>query len=393
MPNPNSCRKYVILAPNLFEYQGGEQVYNAFLLQTLQSIDPQASYEVFLESDRFIERYSQFLPNTYFRGFGHLPRWWRSIDFVWQIFWLCWWQPPRLIIATHMRYGFLCGLLQICFQVQYWLVARGWERWHCYRWCQRLALGQAACILATSYYMRSRLLQLPYLHPNRTIVVPHLVDGNQFRIAEKPKSLQQRYSLQPRQPVVLTVSDSKTSNRDGYEQILQAIALLRQDLPNVRYIFVGPAEDIQRVNRMARKFGIRENVTLVFCYSTKELSLHYNLCDIVALPSIAGNSSLVCLEALACGKPVLVGDRDGATDLVAGGRLGCLVDPENPQAIASCLQLYLQKAYPNPMLYQPHQLRSRVLERFGGHRFRQTLKNLVLAIPAAQPALKKLKFE
>jgi glycosyltransferase involved in cell wall biosynthesis len=106
----------------------------------------------------------------------------------------------------------------------------------------------------------------------------------------------------------------------------------------------------------------------------EELTAHYQLCDVFAMPSKKEGFGIVYLEALACGKPTLGGNQDGALDALCRGELGALVDPDDVQAIAHTLVEILQGTYPNPLIYQPEQLRQRVIDIYGFERFKRTVK-------------------
>jgi glycosyltransferase involved in cell wall biosynthesis len=118
-------------------------------------------------------------------------------------------------------------------------------------------------------------------------------------------------------------------------------------------------------------------VTLTGFVPDEELVDHYNLCDVFAMPSKGEGFGIVYLEALACGKPTLGGNKDGAIDALCQGELGILVDPDDPNAIAQSLIQILQGTHPHPILYQPEVLRQKVIETFGFERFKQTLARLM----------------
>ncbi len=109
----------------------------------------------------------------------------------------------------------------------------------------------------------------------------------------------------------------------------------------------------------------------------EELCAHYNLCDVFAMPSKGEGFGIVYLEALACGKPTLGGNQDGAIDALCHGELGVLVDPDDVGAIAQTLIQILQGTYPHPIMYQPEILRQKVIDVFGFERFKQTLADLI----------------
>ena len=118
-------------------------------------------------------------------------------------------------------------------------------------------------------------------------------------------------------------------------------------------------------------------MTLAGFIPEEELADHYNLCDVFAMPSKGEGFGIVYLEAMACGKPVLGGNKDGTVDPLVNGELGCLVDPDDVEAIAENLTSILQGTYPNEIMYQPEKLRQKTIDLFGYDRFCQTVAELI----------------
>lgn len=159
----------------------------------------------------------------------------------------------------------------------------------------------------------------------------------------------------------------------GYDQILQALPTIRQSIPNIHYILVGKGSDRPRIENLITQLQLQDCVTLAGFVPDDELCDHYNLCDVFAMPSKREGFGIVYLEALACGKPTLGGNQDGAVDALCHGTLGALVDPDDIDAIAQTLIQILQGNYPNPVMYQPELLRQKVIETYGFEKFKQTL--------------------
>jgi phosphatidyl-myo-inositol dimannoside synthase len=165
----------------------------------------------------------------------------------------------------------------------------------------------------------------------------------------------------------------------GYDQILRALPTIRAQIPDVHYILVGKGSDRPRIEQTIADLKLQDCVTLAGFIPDEELCDHYNLCDVFAMPSKGEGFGIVYLEALACGKPTLGGDRDGAIDALCNGELGVLVNPDDVDVIAQTLSQMLQKTYPHPLLYQPQALRERVIATFGFKQFQQTLQKLLTA--------------
>ena len=208
--------------------------------------------------------------------------------------------------------------------------------------------------------------------------MPNTFDPSRFQITPKPQKLLKRYGLSAQQQIILTVARLDRSERfKGYDQILQALPEIRTQLPNVHYILLGSGPDRPRLEQLIVQLNLQGCVTLTGFVPDDELSAHYNLSDLFALPSKSEGFGIVYLEALACGKPILGGNRDGAIDALCQGELGVLVDPDDLSAIAGTIVQILQGIYPHSILYQPALLREKVINTFGFERFKQTLAELI----------------
>ncbi len=388
---PQKLRFY-LLFPNIFGYMGGIQVYSAALLRSLQDLYPNAEYDVFLKYDSPNSLNLQklnFLPQTRFHYFGRthgesnrLRRYLTAILSVLKMFWLGLWQRPNLIITTHLDlYSFVFEIFKRFTGIPYWVTLHGLEAWNLQNKFLKFVLTHANHIIAVSHYTRDRVLQEQSFDATRITVLPNTFDASRFRITPKPEYLLKRYGLSPTQPVILTVSRlDRNTNYKGYNTILESLVEVRKHIPNVHYILVGKGDNQPQIEVLIKKLNLQECVTLTGFVPEQELCDHYNLCNVFALPSTGEGFGIVYLEALACGKPVLAGNTDGSADPLLHGELGCLVSPNDVSEVAKQLIHILQGTYPNPVLYQPEQLREKVIALFELHQFQQQLSNLILKV-------------
>ncbi|MEH2028146.1 MAG: glycosyltransferase [Nostoc sp.] len=364
--------------PNIFEFKGGIQVYSAFLLEALQSLYPQIKYEVFLKHDTCITPNFSLKTNTKFHFAGKWNKTLRTLVFASKIFGYGFWQRPSLIISSHLNFTVVAYLLKYLTGIPYWAVAHGVDAWNITNPTLKTALSHADRILAVSEYTRDRLLKEQNLNPAKVSVLPNTFDTQRFQIAPKPQYLLERHSLTVEQPIILTVARLDNSERyKGYDQILVAMAEIRLAIPNAHYILVGKGSDRPRIEQLISRLNLDDCVTLAGFIPDSELCDYYNLCDVFAMPSKGEGFGIVYLEALACGKPTLAGNQDGAVDALCNGELGVLVNPDDVNTIALTLIQILQGTYPHPILYQPQILREQVIARFGFEQFQQTLAKLI----------------
>ena len=86
-----------------------------------------------------------------------------------------------------------------------------------------------------------------------------------------------------------------------------------------------------------RELDLGSCVTLAGFVPDAELPDYYSLCSAFAMPSKREGFGIVYLEAMACGKPAIAGDRDGARDALLDGEIGVLVDPDDVEAFAAAV--------------------------------------------------------
>jgi glycosyltransferase involved in cell wall biosynthesis len=374
LPLTSSQNTIQLWVPNLFNSKGGIQVYSAFFLEAIQSIEPKINYEIFLKHDTHFPVDLSGSSNARFHFSGAWPLSLRTPAFAAQILGRGLWQRPKLVITTHLNFTVAAYWLKQLAGIPYWTVAHGIEAWDIQRPALQTALHHADRILSVSVYTRDRLLKEQNLDPAKISRLPCTFESNRWLIAPKPAHLLARYGLKPKQPVILTVSRLAEAERyKGYDRILEALPQICQVIPDVHYVLVGKGNDQSRIEQLIADLQLQECVTLAGFVPDQELSDYYNLCDVFAMPSKREGFGIVYLEALACGKPALGGNQDGAIDALCHGELGALVNPDDPDAIAKTLIEILQGTYPNPLIYQPEALRQKVIDTFGFDRFKQTL--------------------
>jgi glycosyltransferase involved in cell wall biosynthesis len=376
--NSSIQKKLHIWSPNIFGFKGGIQVYLGFFLKALQNSPDNLSAYFFIKHDFSNQSVSCKFKNTKFYFFGNWPSQLRTLAFANQITSLGMWQRPNLIISTHLNFLIVAYWLKRLAGIPYWVTVYGIEAWDIERPALKKALHNADRILSISGYTRDRLLKEQNLDPAKISLLPCTFEASRFNIAPKPAYLLEKYGLKPEQPVILTVSRLAAVERyKGYAQILEALPQIRQAIPNVHYIIAGKGDDRPRIEQLIAQLGLQDCVTLAGFVPDEQLCDYYNLCDLFAMPSKREGFGIVYLEALACGKPVLGGDRDGAIDALCHGELGALVNPDNEEAIAQAIIQILNKTYPNPLLYNPEALRQKVIDVYGFERFQKTLSQYI----------------
>jgi glycosyltransferase involved in cell wall biosynthesis len=362
----------------MFEFKGGIQVYSGFLADALHNLKLKFDYHIFLKNDiqatvDFPER-----SDTHFHFAGAYPLSLRTIVFSSQIFTMGVLQRPKLVIATHLNFAPAAYRLKQLTGIPYWTIAHGVDAWNIKNPDMQRALLNADLVIPVSVYTRSRLIKEQNLNPTKLSLLPNTFNSEQWHIAPKSPSLLERYHLVAQQHIILTVArlDSNECYK-GYDQILKALPKIRDQIPDIHYVLIGKGDDRPRIEKLIIDLQLQDCVTLTGFIPDEEICDHYNLCDVFAMPSKGEGFGIVYLEAVACGKPTLGGNQDGAIDALCNGELGALVNPDDVNEIAQTLTQILQKTYPHPLMYQPELLREKVIDIYGFDRFKATLAALI----------------
>ena len=180
--------------------------------------------------------------------------------------------------------------------------------------------------------------------------------------------------------VLLTVGRLSAAARyKGVDTVLLALPEILRREPDVRYVVVGVGDDAPRLRGLAARLGVANAVVFVGAVPEGDLPDYYRACDLFVMPSRREGFGIVFIEALACGRPVVAGDADGAPDALRGGRLGRLVDPDDPEGLARTVVELLGGRWPRA-LTDPVRLRRECLAHFGFTAFDRRVRTLVRAL-------------
>lgn len=369
-----------IWTPNIFNVKGGIQVFSDFLIKGIQKVLPQAKYTVFSKHDINHLKDFPYLEGTEFHGAGEFQGKLETLMFVKLLLTKAWQQKPQLIITTHVHFAVIGMILRRLLGIPYWVIAHGVEVWDIKSPLIIHALKNADQILAVSEYTRQRLINEQNIPLEQIKILYNTFNSSSFNIAPKNLNLLHQYNIKSDAKILLTVARLFASEQyKGYDSMLHTLPKIRQKIPNIHYILVGKGTDLARLQKLVHDLELTECVTFAGFIPDAELADYYNLCDLFVMPSKREGFGIVYLEAMACGKPALGGNQDGALDALGYGELGILVDPDDCNMITEQVVNFFNQTYPLPLIYQPEALREAVIQKFGFEQYCQQIKTHLMA--------------
>ncbi|MBW4890079.1 asparagine synthase (glutamine-hydrolyzing) [Mucilaginibacter sp. HMF5004] len=284
------------------------------------------------------------------------------------------------IFIGHVNLGVVAFLIKIFNpKVKVTLIAHGIEVWKPLTGIKKWIVNNSDHVLSVSNFTKQQLLDKYTVPASRISIFPNTIDPY-FQYPDKfehPDYLRERYNIRKDEKVIFTLTRlSHTEKYKGYDQVLECLPALLKTIPNVKYVIAGKADDIEyaRVTALIDKYQLQDVVILAGFIKDEEIVDHYLMADIFIMPSQKEGFGIVFIEAMACGLPVIAGNKDGSVDALMNGQLGTLIDPDDKSQILAALQNGLQNLAMQNNLELKAALQKKVLNAFGFDAFKNNLK-------------------
>lgn len=239
-------------------------------------------------------------------------------------------------------------------------------------------LQKADHILAVSSFTKNKLVELQQLSAEKISVFPNTLDPHFQLPAEfsKPAYLQKRYGLREQDQVIFTLTRlNSEEGYKGYDKVISILPQLVKSGLSFKYILAGKADDAEkkRMQELIAANGLQEYVLMPGFIADEEVTAHYLLADAFVMPSKGEGFGIVYLEAMACGLPVIAGNKDGSTEALQFGELGTLIDPDNEEQLQEAIIHVLEQKK------EGKKLQEKMLGYFSFDKYTKRLQEVVRA--------------
>lgn len=196
-------------------------------------------------------------------------------------------------------------------------------KWYLDRWFRkldgRIAVSKIALGYVNTYF------------PAEYTIIPNGIDTHHFNSHASPIDIFKDGKLN-----LLFVG--RFEKRKGFDYLLKAYKLVKQEIPDSRLIAVGPGVRLRnKYEKRISKSGLKDVIfTGYAAYS--DLPRYYTTADIVCFPATGRESfGIVLLEAMAVGKPIVASAIDGYASVLADGVEGIAVPPRDSEKLAKAI--------------------------------------------------------
>jgi glycosyltransferase involved in cell wall biosynthesis len=182
---------------------------------------------------------------------------------------------------------------------------------------------RARRVVTVSEFSRGELAEVLGLDPDEIAVVPNGVDPGTFSPEADPAPARAAHGIEGRYALVVGTRIAR-KNATALRSARRRLADL-----GVELVLAGSGRSYMRSGEEppARALGYVDDALLPGLYAGAELLL---------MPSLYEGFGLPCLEAMACGTPVVAADRGALPETCGGAAI--LVDPDDDQALADAAE-------------------------------------------------------
>jgi glycosyltransferase involved in cell wall biosynthesis len=206
----------------------------------------------------------------------------------------------------------------------------------------RSGCRSADAVIATDRSMRSELVTLLGLREEKAVVIPNGVDLEEIHShlnEGSQKELARRWPhLAAGDDTLKGISVGRLEQNKGFEYLVRALAEAKPELgESWGWLLVGEGSLKPQLASLVRELGLSDHLFLAGAVTDRELHNLYTMSDLFVHPSLYEGSSLVTLEAMAHGLPVVASAVGGIPDKVTAGETGFLVKPGDTAQLAAMI--------------------------------------------------------
>jgi len=227
-------------------------------------------------------------------------------------------------------------------------------------------------ILAISNVIRENVIKTCPVSPEKVILHFNGIDLEKFNPEKSDgKKIRDEFAFKDNEIIVGMLS--RISYGKGYEELLNAAAILVKEFSHIKFLLIGNSDPSEReyeekVKKLAEDLSLTERI--IFTGFRKDVADLLSAVDIFVFPSHAESFGNALVEAMAMEKPCIGTDSHGVLDIIEDGVNGFLFNKKDEKNLAYKIKLLINS--PGERTVKGRAARQSVKEKFDSGT--QTLK-------------------
>ena len=197
---------------------------------------------------------------------------------------------------------------------------------------------QIICVCRSDY---EKAIAAKVTNPSKTAIVYNGIEIDKFSQPINQETSRKIFATAPTEFIFGNVG--RLHEQKGHKYLLKAFAKVSN---RARLLIIGDGELKDELIKLADDLQISDRI--VFLGARSDVHEFLSAIDVFIMPSLWEGQPIALLEALAMGKPCIVSDVDGISEVITNGMNGYLVKPKD---IAGLTQA-MNQAIDNPEILQ-----------------------------------------
>jgi phosphatidylinositol alpha-1,6-mannosyltransferase len=352
--------RILFISPGCFD-KGGISRYNRFQIQILNEIFGKEQVRVvsLLGPDK-----NSFEDPIDVDWHGKRLNISNKILFIFKIFEIMILWRPKYVNVGHVNLIAFPLIFSYLLKSKVILNVYGLEVWSKLTLDAQYGLNHVKYLISDCFNTADYLIQSKKLRPKKLEVIWDCVDTKRYIPSIAASSVYSKYGIKEDKDGFYILTLGRLSLPDakykGYDNLLEVFAKLKSNYPNLYLIVGGGGNYLETLRVKIENYNLVDSVFFTGFIDEVDMPSIYQIASIFSLvtksgPGMGEGIPLTPLEAMSCGKPIVVGDMDGSREAIFGNRNGYSVDPKNLDLLAQILEIYISQSD----LYLEHSRNSR----------------------------------
>ena len=216
---------------------------------------------------------------------------------------------------------------------------KGWAKKHLY-WhlCLKRCIHRASALHYTTEYERS--VSKAFLPKKESFVISNAITSDRLKNSQDSRiHFRKKYNISDNGILLLSVVRPDPVKR--LDILLHAFKIILKTIPSVKLILVGSMENKYGVEimKLAHELNLSNQIIWAGYMSGDKLTECYYASDIFLLTSEHENFSMVAVEAMDSGLPVILSEQTGVADDVQKYNAGTITELNAPQVAQAVINI------------------------------------------------------
>jgi glycosyltransferase involved in cell wall biosynthesis len=200
-----------------------------------------------------------------------------------------------------------------------------------YRTAERWAGRMTTHFVSVADAMSQQYLAAGIGRPGQYTTIYSGMDIGAFLEQKRDEALRASLGIKPDDLVVGKIA--RLFELKGHNYLLAAAPEIARQIPNVKFLLVGDGLLREHYERETQRLGLNGRVIFTGLIPPHDVPRYISVMDAVVHLSLREGLPRTLPQALACGKPVVAFDLDGAGEVAITGKTGFLIKAEDTAAL------------------------------------------------------------